>query len=46
MKMADQSSATSPYCSSESAWLASEKYAKVISPVAPIPTERIAAPRP
>ena len=32
MKMADHSSATPPYSSAVSAWLASEKYAKVIEP--------------
>jgi hypothetical protein len=35
-----------PYSASGSVWLASAKYANVISPVTPIPTERIAAPRP
>src|SRR4051812_45053455 len=46
MKTADQSSVIRPYSASGSAWLASEKYANVIRPVAPIPTDRTAAPRP
>src|SRR5687767_4757728 len=46
MNIADQSSVMRPYSSSVSEWLASEKYANVIRPVAPIPTDRTAAPRP
>ncbi len=46
MKIADHSSAMPPYSSAGSAWLASAKYANVTSPVMPIPTDRMAAPRP
>ena len=35
-----------PVLSSGNVWLASAKYANVTTPVTPIPTERIAAPRP
>jgi hypothetical protein len=35
-----------PYWLAGNAWLASEKYVKVTSPVAPMPSERTAAPRP
>src|SRR5215213_6019954 len=46
MNIADHRSVMRPYSSSGSEWLASEKYANVIRPVAPIPTDRTAAPRP
>jgi hypothetical protein len=46
MNTADHSSVMRPYWASGSEWLASAKYPKVTTPVTPIPTERIAAPRP
>src|SRR5215218_4978348 len=46
MKTADHSSVMCPYSLSDSAWLASAKYANVTRPVTPIPADRIAAPRP
>ena len=46
MNTADHSSVMRPYSASVSEWLASAKYPKVTRPVTPMPTERIAAPRP